>query len=193
MHTILLIWLATFIFALMHSLLASDRCKQWWYRHGFSPSRYRLFYTLQSVLLTILWAVYVHTQPDMPLYHLHGPLFILLVILQLAGVVIAAMAFRPIDTLVFLGLREAATGVDTFVVTGIYRYLRHPMYSGAMLILLASPWQSMNTLNLALAVSLYFIIGSRFEEKRMVRAYPEYARYRQQVPAFIPAIRMGQA
>ena len=66
------------------------------------------------------------------------------------------------------------------------------MYTGAMLILLAMPQQTWNGLNLALAICTYFIIGARLEERRMLAAHPEYAAYRDTVPAFIPALTFSK-
>jgi len=73
-------------------------------------------------------------------------------------------------------------------VRGIYKYIRHPMYAGAILFLFAKPEMSVNSFHVALAVSLYFIIGSRLEEKRMLVEHPDYAGYQQQVGAFVPKL-----
>jgi len=55
-----------------------------------------------------------------------------------------------------------------------------------MLILLAMPIQTWNGLHLALVICFYFIVGSRYEEARMLLAHPSYASYQQRIPAFIP-------
>jgi len=183
----LLIWLGTFLFAVVHSLLAAQRCKQWFGRRGLVEPHYRLGYTILSLLLTLIWLAWIHALPDQPLYRVDGLLFYMLIALQVAGVIVALAALKPIDTMAFLGLTATGNDVDPFVISGIYRYLRHPMYSGVMLILLASPWQSINSLNMALAVALYFLIGSRLEERRMLEHHPAYAVYRSQVSAFMPA------
>ncbi|MDX8406809.1 MAG: NnrU family protein [Mariprofundaceae bacterium] len=186
----LLIWLSTFLFAAIHSLLATGRCKRWLLvgNGGLTEVRYRLVYTILSLFLTAIWLIYIHSLPDLPLYRADGLLFYILVCVQLLGLMVAVVAFRPIDTLAFLGIRAADNDVDPFIISGIYRYLRHPMYSGVMLVLFASPWQSVNSLNMALAVSAYFLIGSRLEEHRMIARHPDYAAYRKRVPAFIPRI-----
>ena len=129
----------------------------------------------------------MHQLADQPLYHTEGVIKIVLITIQIAGAGVALAAFHPIDTLAFLGLRRSARDSDPSIVQGIYRHLRHPMYSGAMLILLAMPQQTWNGLHLALAICAYFIIGARFEERRMLAAHPEYADYRDTVPAFVPS------
>jgi len=113
----------------------------------------------------------------------------MLVSAQILGLAVALAAFLPIDGLVFLGLRKAKEGREPFLVNGIYRHLRHPMYTGAMLVLLAMPEQTWNGLHFSLVICLYFIIGSRFEEARMLREHPDYAGYRQRVAAFVPTFR----
>jgi len=60
------------------------------------------------------------------------------------------------------------------------------MYTGAMLVVLMMPEQSMNGLTFALLICVYFLIGSRFEEQRMIHAHPDYKIYQRNVPAFIP-------
>jgi len=183
------IWLSGFIFAVSHSLLASQTCKQWCYDHGLIEPRYRLLYSVIAMVTTGVWVFYVHQLPDMALYHTEGIGQGLLVSIQLMGLVVVLAAFQPIDGLVFLGLRAPQFEGDPFIERGIYRYMRHPMYSGAMLILLAVPTQTWNGLHFALVICVYFVMGSRYEESRMLAAHPEYAAYRQRVPAFVPRRR----
>ena len=183
------IWVSGLFFALSHSLLAANRCKQYLYQHGWSEQRYRLIYSIIAVLATVIWILFVRQLPDSPLYQTHGLLWGILIALQGMGIFIALAAIQPIDGLAFLGLRTTKQGVDPFVVRGIYRRIRHPMYSGAMLILLAMPAQTSNGLSFTLLICLYFIIGVRLEEARMIAAHPDYADYRHRVPAFVPNLK----
>jgi len=65
------------------------------------------------------------------------------------------------------------------------RHVRHPMYSGVISALPASPVQAVKSLNLFTIIISYFIIGSRFEEKRMQTIHSEYADNQQRASAFI--------
>jgi len=180
------IWSTGFLFAVTHSILASQGCKQWGYRHGLPEPRYRLLYSIFALFATAIWIFFIHQLPDAPLYQHDGFIWMLMVSVQILGVTVALAAFQPVDGLVFLGLRKASTGTDPFIVRGIYRWLRHPMYAGVMLILLAMPEQTHNGFQFTLIVCAYFIIGSRFEEKRMLKEHPEYVHYQASVAAFIP-------
>ncbi|MDX8409793.1 MAG: isoprenylcysteine carboxylmethyltransferase family protein [Mariprofundales bacterium] len=182
----LLIWLSGVLFALFHSLTATVACKLWCYQHGLREPHYRLAYSLLATLLTVGWLLWIHQLTDQPLYHITGWASYLLHAIQLAGLLLAAAAFRPIDSAAFLGLRAAPTSGDPFITSGIYRHLRHPMYAGVGLMLIAAPMQSLNSLHFSLMILTYFIIGSRFEEQRMLAQHSEYADYRSQVPSFIP-------
>jgi len=182
----LLVWLSGLIFALLHSLTASQRCKQFIYALGLNEPRYRLLYSIVALLTTVVWAWYIHHLPDVSLYQTTGATWWLLVSLQLMGGCIALAAFVPIDGLIFLGLKPAQDSQDPFVVSGIYRWMRHPMYTGAMLILLAMPSQTWTGLNFALVLCVYFIVGSKFEEQRMLAAHPKYKDYQKTVPKFLP-------
>jgi protein-S-isoprenylcysteine O-methyltransferase Ste14 len=51
------------------------------------------------------------------------------------------------------------------------------------------PVMSWNLLALNLGVTLYFIIGSRFEEDKLLDEFGEaYAEYRRRTPAFLPRL-----
>ncbi len=184
--SVLWIWLSGLFFAVSHSLLASASCKQWFYRHGLREPRYRLLYSVVALLATGAWVVYVHQLADAPLYQTSGVFWLVMVAVQVLGLIVALAAFQPIDGLVFLGLRKAKADCDPFIERGIYRWLRHPMYVGAMLILLAMPEQTWNGLHFTLLVCVYFIVGAYFEERRMIAQHADYLAYRQRVPAFIP-------
>ena len=186
--TPLWIWFSGLIFAVLHSFLAARSTKDFVFRHHISEQYYRLFYSLFAMLTTAIWLAFVHALPDQPLYHLTGIAMWLALMLQAIGVVILLLTFRSFDGMMFLGLKPSTTSIDSFHISGVYRYMRHPMYTGVMLILFASPIQTMNSLHLCLAMSLYFIIGARLEEQRMRHMFPEYADYQTRVGAFIPKL-----
>ena len=188
-QSVIWIWFSGLLFGIIHSLTASQTMKRWAYAKGLQEPYYRLIYSIFSLLTTGLWIGFVHHLADMPLYHMQGVWYGLLVAIQILGIAIALAAFIPIDGAVFLGLKKAEGNTDPLIVRGVYQYVRHPMYLGAMLILLAAPSQSVNGLNLALVVCVYFIIGSRFEEHRMLAEHADYADYQKRVPAFIPKLR----
>lgn len=77
-------------------------------------------------------------------------------------------------------------GDEGLRLDGPHAWVRHPLYGGAFLILWGA---AMAPLGLATAVwgSLYLLIGTACEERRLLGRYGEdYARYRATVPAFIP-------
>ena len=76
------------------------------------------------------------------------------------------------------------------VTTGPYRYVRHPIYLGGLLITLGEVWLRFSVV--AVALNILFIAAQvvrlRYEEGILGRAFPEYAEYRRRTSALIPGI-----
>jgi protein-S-isoprenylcysteine O-methyltransferase Ste14 len=177
------------VFAFVHSLLATQRIKNRLYRYGLTPRYYRLCYVITAIILTAIWSGYIQPLPDQSLYQLQTPWNGLCRALQLLALILFWQSLRPIDTPAFLGLRSFRHEREPFIEQGIYRHIRHPMYSSIILFMLAQPQQSSNSLTLYSIISLYLILGSRLEERRMIKEHPQYSHYRQRVPAFIPVLQ----
>jgi protein-S-isoprenylcysteine O-methyltransferase Ste14 len=72
--------------------------------------------------------------------------------------------------------------------TGLYRYVRHPIYSGILLALLGSA-VALDRWRALLAFALIFaslLLKSRHEENRLRQALPDYAAYASKTAALIP-------
>ena len=78
----------------------------------------------------------------------------------------------------------------TLVVTGAYRLVRHPIYSG--LTFMAFGWglwlHSWPTIGYALLLFAFFDIKSRREECLLEEKFPEFAAYRKRVRKLLPFI-----
>ena len=78
----------------------------------------------------------------------------------------------------------------TLIVTGAYRLVRHPIYSGITFV--AFGWglwlHSWLTIGYALLLFAFFDIKSRREERWLVEKFPEYAAYRNRVRKLIPFV-----
>jgi protein-S-isoprenylcysteine O-methyltransferase Ste14 len=111
-------------------------------------------------------------------------------VVMVAGAVIILVALFGYDGGRFLGttqVKSAEAPEDEPLRTdGLHRYVRHPLYSGLFLIL----WGHAQTeLAIATAVwaSLYLLIGTWFEERRLIDRYGDaYRNYRARVPAYVP-------
>jgi len=73
-----------------------------------------------------------------------------------------------------------------FRTPGPYRYVRHPLYVGWLLVFWSAPVMTSAHLVFALATTAYILIAIQFEERDLVQSHKEYAEYRQQVPMLIP-------
>ena len=163
---------------------------------------YRLIYSAVSVF-TLLPVLYFYWQlPDRSLYSVPAPFSWLMFGLQAAGLIGLTVSVMQSGAMAFVGVQQAAdyfSGNDiakqsglgeVLVVHGLYRYMRHPLYTFSMLLLWASPAMTRNSLILVVLISVYFIVGSYIEESRLEQDFGEdYAAYKQKVGRFIPLFR----
>jgi protein-S-isoprenylcysteine O-methyltransferase Ste14 len=75
--------------------------------------------------------------------------------------------------------------------TGLYRFVRHPIYSGVMAIAVgwAIPSGSVGVGAAALALVVWLANKARWEERRLSVRYPGYSAYADGTPRFIPSWR----
>ena len=78
----------------------------------------------------------------------------------------------------------------TLVETGPYGFVRHPMYSGAVMIALGwALWvHGWLTIGYAIALFLLFDVKSRREEKWLIERFSGYESYQRRVRKLIPYI-----
>jgi protein-S-isoprenylcysteine O-methyltransferase Ste14 len=75
------------------------------------------------------------------------------------------------------------------VTRGLYTVVRHPLYLFSILFLWLSPSLSVNSLVFNIGVTLYFIIGAYFEERKLLRDFGEaYADYKRKTSFLIPGL-----
>ena len=112
---------------------------------------------------------------------------------ELAGIALtyagAAMAiwarFRLADN---WSARIAVKVGHQLIRSGPYQHVRHPIYSGAILLALAwALWRSSSlTLAYAFMLLVFFDIKSRREEQWLQMKFPEYVDYQRRVKKLVP-------
>ncbi len=142
---------------------------------------------LQFVLLGVLL-----TAPRLP-----DPYGALTPFISLLGLVLMALA-GVVLLVSFVALGNALTASPLpkqrgqLVTTGVYAYVRHPIYSGLLLlslgVVLDAGWWPQ--LVVALMLFLLLRIKAQFEESLLRKAYPKYAAYALMTPMFFP--RLGK-
>jgi protein-S-isoprenylcysteine O-methyltransferase Ste14 len=190
-HIVLIIlWLLYFF---VHSLFASLQFKQLilQYYPRIMPW-YRLIFNLLSILLLLPPVFVMFLLPGDVVWQWSGNwhyLANLLALLALAGFL---WSLRSYDNAEFLGTRQLKesrvdiTEEGSLKLSVLHRYVRHPWYALALVLI----WtRDMNTSFLisAILISLYFIIGSRLEEGKLIAFHgDQYRMYRKFVAALIP-------
>lgn len=174
-----------FFYFLIHSLLASTAAKSYVARKWPAfPSWYRLAYNLLALLLLLPVSALLWGNSWPMLWQWHGWAAAIAVMLKFLAIGGFWYSLRYYDMAEFLGLkkREGAG----FVISPFHRFVRHPWYFFAMVIIWTSDINSGQFLSYSL-ISLYFLLGSRLEEKKLERDFGErYRRYAERVPGLFP-------
>lgn len=187
------LWLAYFA---IHSGLASLTVKRALARHWPGAMRgYRLAFNALALLLVVppLWFTYALDAPYLWRWNgLWAWVANLLGAAALAGVIWSLRCYAGGE---FLGLRQwrrrerRVEDQEGFYISPLHRYVRHPWYSLALVMIWTRDMNGPILIG-AGAISLYFVFGSRFEERKLLIYHGAvYRRYRERVPALIPSPR----
>ena len=188
----------TALWCLWHSLLATHRWRALVQRlfprwHAFS----RVLYVLGSTLTLAVLMAWLRSVPQQVLWEWKGPW----AVARWLGLAEAAFLFwagaRAFDNRHFLGLaqlRDYAAGRQPaeppFRAEGILGVIRHPWYSGTLLLLVFMlPWTDVNLAWRGVFL-LYTLVGCELEERKLLRDVgAPYAEYRRQVGRYWPRHR----
>ncbi len=187
------------IFGISHSVLASNKVKRWiLQKYGNKIAFYRLFYNLFSTII-FLAVYYFSPKPDVYIYDLDYPYDIIILILQILSLAGFLWAVSFVDAKEFLGITQIKRYFNgtynpgelderlTFIVRGPFHYSRHPIYFFSILFLGLRPQMDFFYLIFFLAMTAYFVIGSKFEEKKLIERFGvRYIDYKKNVPAIVP-------
>jgi methanethiol S-methyltransferase len=189
------ILLSLFLYGLVHSVLPSLRFKAWVIGIIGEPNYqrwYRLFFNLIAAVTILPTLVLVALLPDRQLYRIPFPWVLLTLGVQVAAVLGLLHSVGATGAANFLGIEQVVDPVRAaqphrMTTTGLYRYVRHPLYTCSILILWLVPVMTLNILAFNLGATLYMSIGAFFEERKLLREFgQEYEEYRRHTPMLVP-------
>lgn len=200
----IIILLGMLLFAGLHTLSASQTFKQLIRErvgdrayHGFYRITYNVFAlaSLAPVTLSISYSdAIIWKIPDS-----QQALTTVVLLIQIMGTIGMIISLFQIDMLRFAGVKQVwayFTGSELPLKDeplqhkGVYQYVRHPLYFFALLSMWFVPIMTDSQLLFTIAATAYFLIGSRWEEQRMVKAFgQDYIHYQQTVPWLIPFVK----
>lgn len=120
---------------------------------------------------------------------IHDPMILLgraIELTAILGIILASPVIKSSLTIMPIPTKNARLGT-----TGLYKYVRHPMYSFVILFALGSSLQSglliKYILTLALIILLYY--KSCYEETQLNKKFKNYSAYAKKTPRFLPGLK----
>ena len=191
-----MIWLilAVLLWGILHSALASLKAKD--LARGWIGTRlmrfYRLLYNFLAVLTFIPILGLAAVTPDRKLYLVPFPWSGLMVIGEILAVVTLMVGFLQTDAMDFIGVRqlEASKRSARLTTSGLYHYVRHPLYSAGLAFIWLLPYMTANVLAINIGLTIYVLGGAFFEERKLRREFgQQYANYATVTPMFVPFLK----
>ena len=185
--------LSVFLWGMLHSILASHPAKnlaRHWLGERFMRF-YRLAYNLFAGFSFIPVLLLAARLPQHALYRVPWPWAIWLYAGQFLALAALVAGFLQTDPWEFLGLRQLKETGEvrraTLVTAGLYRHVRHPLYTSGLAFIWLLPVMTTTLLMLNIGLTLYIIIGAIFEERKLQREFGQsYSDYAAVTPMLIP-------
>jgi len=180
------------LFAVQHTVMARPWFKRRWTRIVPQPAERSTFVLAACLVLALLFWLW---RPIGGMaWSLQGPGAGVLWAVYAAGWALAVGSTFLVSHFDLFGLRQAwlHAGRGTyspppFTERGLYRYIRHPLMAGFLIVVWSTPTMTAGHLLFAAAATGYILMGITFEEHDLIRSLGEtYSAYRARVPALIP-------
>jgi protein-S-isoprenylcysteine O-methyltransferase Ste14 len=180
----------------VHSLLATTATKER-VRRWFGPGSdrwYRLAYNMFSILTFLPILGLAAQDPGETLYVIPAPWSYLAMAGQLLALAALGIGLLQTGVWSFLGIEQLlvnSEGSEAQMVTGgLYRWVRHPLYTAGLAFIWLTPVMTVNLLVLNLGLTVYLVIGAIYEERKLVREFGgAYKNYQENVPMLIPLVK----
>ena len=180
------------LFAVHHSIMARSGAKRWLARH-LPPELERTTYVWAASLLFVATCAFWRDLPG-TVYQTTGMMRVIGFGLQASGVGVIALSVAVLDPLELAGIRpararKAGTGTapqgtsdNALRVRGPYRWVRHPIYLGWILIVFSAPDMPATRLAFSVISTAYLVIAIPWEERSMTESIGDpYQRYQDRV------------
>ncbi|UTW56038.1 isoprenylcysteine carboxylmethyltransferase family protein [Kordiimonas sp. SCSIO 12610] len=179
------------IFALQHSVMARKRFKR--VVTKLIPERLeRSTYVLATSITLLMIVQYWQPMPEV-IWKIEEPISRTLInLIYYVGWIISLFATHMINHYHLMGLEQSMTtwedaGTKKFVTPMFYKFVRHPIQSGILIALLATPDMTIGRAVFAAGMSLYIFIGLWFEERDLIDEFGDtYKDYKSRVSALFP-------
>jgi protein-S-isoprenylcysteine O-methyltransferase Ste14 len=167
------------IFALHHSLFAREAIKTR-ITPFVTPLLLRSCYVwIASILLLAVLGLWQPVRGE--LYAVHGWRAAAHAAVQVAGLWLIARSVSRINALELAGIRPPSRH-DTLQIAGPYRFVRHPLYLGWLLVVFGAAHMTANRFAFAAISTAYLLIAIPWEERSLRSAFGSaYADYQRAV------------
>lgn len=90
------------------------------------------------------------------------------------------------------GADDHTAGDKSFVTPLFYRFVRHPIQTGVVIAMVATPDMTGGRLALAVGMFIYILIGLAYEERDLIAEFGDtYRDYKARVPGLLPFLKRG--
>lgn len=185
------------LFGLHHSVMARAGAKEWFGRLVPPELERTSFVWVSSAMLVLVCATWQRIGGIA--YRVPQPWSWLLYAVQAAGVLLVLRASGRLDVLELAGIRQVqaarrvrhtvdaaepprAGSANPLQMSGPYRFVRHPVYLGWVMMVFGAPLMTTDRLAFATISTLYLMIATPLEERALRQAFGEsYAEYARRV------------
>jgi methanethiol S-methyltransferase len=190
-----LLFLSWITYGAVHSFMASINFKDLMQKTlGKNFRFYRLIYNILAFALLIPVFTIQFSTEKIALWQVSVYQGVIGKFISVLGVIVIAIALKGYDLAEFSGISfSKKEEIQKLKTDGLLQYVRHPIYSGILLLVWGLFIADASTRSLcgAVAVTIYLYIGIYFEEKKLVLTFGDaYKKYQTKVPMLLPFLKI---